>query len=103
MFVKRELNPLPGDKILDTSKLKQSADDSFKFDENRRKFSKRIENTVGKGEIARYEQFLLFPQCFQQAFFAGASKGVVVWEWVKPSPKRVDACKPAQCMQAGSD
>ena len=23
-----------------------------------------VENTVGKGEIARYEQFLLFPQCF---------------------------------------
>ena len=25
-----------------------------------------IENTVGKEEIARYEQFLLFPQCFQR-------------------------------------
>ena len=24
------------------------------------------ENAVGKGEIARHEQFLLFPQCFQQ-------------------------------------
>ena len=24
------------------------------------------ENTVGKGEIAHYEQFLLFPQCFQK-------------------------------------
>ena len=31
-----------------------------------RKFSKWLENTVGKGEIARYEQFLLFPQCFQK-------------------------------------
>ena len=30
------------------------------------KFSKRVENTVGKGGIARYEQFLLFPQCFQK-------------------------------------
>ena len=37
---------------------------------------------MGKGEIARYEQFLLFPQCFQKAFFPGASKGVIVWEWV---------------------
>ena len=27
---------------------------------------KRIENTVGKGEIARKEQFLFFPQCLQQ-------------------------------------
>ena len=25
---------------------------------------KPFENTVGKGEIARNEQFLLFPQCF---------------------------------------
>ena len=25
---------------------------------------KTLENTVGKGEIARYEQFLLFPRCF---------------------------------------
>ena len=44
-------------------------------------------NTVGKGEIARYEQFLLFPQCFQKACFPGASKGVIVWEWVKPLPQ----------------
>ena len=28
------------------------------------KGSKPFENTVGKGEIARNEQFLLFPQCF---------------------------------------
>ena len=41
-----------------------------------------VENTVGKGEIALYEQFLLFPQCFQKACFPGASKGVIVWESV---------------------
>ena len=75
-------NPLPDDKILDWSNMKQSADDNFKFDENSRKFSKHVENTVGKGEIARYEQFLLFPQCFQKACFLKASKDVIVWEWV---------------------
>ena len=69
--------------ILDASKLKEFADDNFKFDENGRKLSKRVENTVGKGEIAHYEQFLLFPQCFQKACFPGASKGVIVWVWVK--------------------
>ena len=46
------------------------------------KLSKWVENTLGKGEIARYEQFLLFPECFQKACFPGASKGVIVWEWV---------------------
>ena len=38
---------------------------------------------MGKGVIARYEQFLLFPRCFQKASFPEASKGVIVWEWVK--------------------
>ena len=54
------------------------ADDNFKFDENGRKLSQQVENSVGKGEIARYEQFLLFPQCFQKACFPEASKGVIV-------------------------
>ena len=43
-------------------------------------YPKQVENTVGKGEIARYEQFLLFPQCFQKTCFPEASKGVIVWE-----------------------
>ena len=83
-FSKVELsfNPLPDNKILDPSKLKEIADDNFKFDENCGKLSKRVENTVGKREIARYEQFLIFPQCFQRACFPGASKVVIVWEWV---------------------
>ena len=48
-------NPLLVNKVLDRSKLKQIEDDIFIFDENSRKFSKRVENAVGKGEIARYE------------------------------------------------
>ena len=50
--------------IQDSSKLKEFADDNFEFNENGRNFPKRVENTVGKGEIARCVQFLLFPQCF---------------------------------------
>ena len=76
-------SPITKQQILDRSKLKQSADDNFKFHENSRKFSKWVENTVGKGEIARYEQFLVFSQCFQKACFPGSSKGVIVWEWLK--------------------
>ena len=80
-------NSLPNDKFSDRSKLKASADDkmdvteklqfnpfpndkftddSCQFDENGRKFSKPVENAVGKEEIALYEHFLLFPQCFQK-------------------------------------
>ena len=69
--------PITRRQILDSSKLEEFADNNFKFDENDRKLSKREENTVGKGEIACYEQFLLFPQCFQKACFPGASKGVM--------------------------
>ena len=65
--VLKSINPFPNDKFLESSKLKEFADDNFNFDEDDWKFSKRIENTVGKGEIARNEQFLLFPQCFQKA------------------------------------
>ena len=32
-----------------------------RFDKNGRQFSKRVENTVEKGEIACYEQFFYFP------------------------------------------
>ena len=35
---------------------------------------KRVENTVGKGEIAGYEQFLLFQQCFQKTCTVDTSK-----------------------------
>ena len=38
--------------ILDCSKLKEFADDNYKFDENARKFSKWVKKTVRKGEIA---------------------------------------------------
>ena len=59
------VNPFQKRQILDSSKLKEFADDNFKSDENGRRFAKRVENTVGKG---RYKQFLLFPQCFQKVF-----------------------------------
>ena len=65
-------SPYPFSKrqILESSKLKEFADDNFKFNENGRKFSERVENNAGKGEIAHYEQFLLFPQSFQKTLTA---------------------------------
>ena len=64
---------------------------------------KPFENTVGKGEIARNKQFLLFPQCFLpilitfchfhqvqncrlQTLSVWKSLKFVVWEWVNPFP-----------------
>ena len=49
---------------------------------------KWVENTVGgKGEIARFEQFLLFPQCFQKTCSADMKKPWLVWE-------RANLCQP---------
>ena len=55
---------------LDSSKLKDIADDNFESDENGVKFSKGVENAVGKGEIACHKRFLLFPQLLQITFSA---------------------------------
>ena len=57
-FYPRVINPLP-----DSSELKDFADNNFKFDENGRKLSKPVENTVGKGEISP------FPIVFSKGLF----------------------------------
>ena len=49
--------------ILESSKLKELADDNFKVI-GKVEFLSKCRNNVGKGEIAYYEQFLLFPRCF---------------------------------------
>ena len=59
----QKLNSFPNIKFW-TLPNSEFADDNFNFTESGGKFSKQVENTVGKGEIARYEQFLLFLQCF---------------------------------------
>ena len=51
-----------------------------------KKSPKKAKNNVGKGEIARYEQFLLFPQCFQRICTADMSKEELVWERVNSLP-----------------
>ena len=46
--------------------LKEFADTIFRYDENIGKFSEKIENNVGKEEIAPYEQLLLFLHVFKR-------------------------------------
>ena len=63
------LNLLPNHKILDKSELKALADNKIKVTEKLDFVLGRIENIVGKGENAGNQHFLLFPQCFQKAFY----------------------------------
>ena len=76
------VKPFPKLQILDSSKLKVSADGNLKLDENGINFSKQVENTVGKGDIPCYEQFLFFQvfskdlSCSQVKTRAGLGKVV---------------------------
>ena len=62
----QQFNTFPKRQILDSSRLREFADDNSKFDENRGKFSNRFENARGKGDISHYEQFLLFPRVYKK-------------------------------------
>ena len=75
----RTLNSLPHNKFLDWFKLKAFADYKIKVIEKLKFNLGRVENTVGKGENAGYQHFLLFLQCFQKASFTGVSKVGTVW------------------------
>ena len=62
--------PFPKRQILDSSNLKEFADNNFKLNENGRNFSKPVENTVGKGEIAHCVfQRLVLQTCKNQGLF----------------------------------
>ena len=65
LVLKYKNKPFPKQPILDSCKWKKFEDDNFTFDGKDRKFSRRVEGTVGKGEIACYKQFLLFSDSFQ--------------------------------------
>ena len=78
-------NPFPNDNILDRSKLREFSDDNFRFVENDTELSKQEENTVGKGEIAHYEQFLIFPLCFKKTHknMGLFGKGLIHYQTIK--------------------
>ena len=72
-------NPLPDDKILDWSKLKQIADDILKCILNGKQVPYRVENILRKWEIACIKQFVLFSQCFPHLYIFSVSECVIVW------------------------
>ena len=55
------VNPLPKNKILDMTKLKAFADEKLNIVKMMISLLDRVENTLGKGENAVYQHFLLFP------------------------------------------
>ena len=65
------INSLPNDKISDWSKLKAFANNKINVTEKLKFVLGKVENIVGKGENAGYQNFLLFQQCFQKHSFQG--------------------------------
>ena len=62
------LNPFPNDKFwtLPNEKILQMTISNL-IKMVKKVLKKWVENIAGKGEIAHYEQFLLFPQCFRKS------------------------------------
>ena len=69
---------LPHHKFPDRSKLKAFADEKLLVPQVI-SFIDWEENTVGKGENAGNQHFLLFPHCFQSSFSPGLLKVVSGW------------------------
>ena len=68
-FFPQCFNPLPNDKILDMTESKAFADDKLNVTRVTISLLERVEDTVGKGENAGYQRFLLFQPVFSKAFF----------------------------------
>ena len=60
-------------------KMKAFADDKLNVTKVIISLFGRVENTVGKGENAGYQHFLLFPQCFPKPSSLGLLKVGIVW------------------------
>ena len=63
---------------IDCSKLKAFADEKNVTTTLKVAFGS-VENIVGKGEIAGYQHFLIFPQCFQEASCSRSFTVGIVW------------------------
>ena len=68
--MEERVKSLPSDIFWILSNRKRLQTTIFEFNENGTKFSKSVENIVGKGEITRYDQFLNLPLCFKKTRIA---------------------------------
>ena len=86
--MKNGVNTFPYN-IFYSFKLKEFADDNFKFDENSRKFSKWVENNVGKRKIAA------FPSVFKRDVLKTCKNKGFIGKWLIYLQKvYVNLCSP---------
>ena len=73
------VNSLPNNKILNVTKLKAFVDDKLTVARMMIFLFDKVENTVGKGENAGYQHFLLFLECFPKLCSYGSLRVGIVW------------------------
>ena len=76
-YYSNQFNPFPDTPFWDRPKFIEAADDNSNAAIKGFQDTDCIENIEEKGEIAHFEQFHVFPQCFPTAFFFHVLK------WVK--------------------
>ena len=67
-------NPFPHTTNLQQTTLKTQCHKAEKSSVKIAKLLNKVKNIVAKGEIARFEQFLILSKCFQKSSAASASK-----------------------------
>ena len=72
-------NSLPNGKNFRLYEIERISDDQLNVAKMTIFLFERAVNTVGKGENAGYQHFLLFPQCFPKASSSGLLKVGIVW------------------------
>ena len=65
----RRFYPFPKRQILDSCKLKEFADDNFKFNGNGRQFFKQVENAEGKRRNCSLRAISPFPSVFSKDMY----------------------------------
>ena len=82
---------------MDSFKLKEFADDNFKFDENGGKFCKGVENTVENRRNRSLRAISPFPTVFSKDLYCRqVEKKGLVWERVNSLPHNPDFNDPKE-------
>ena len=80
------LLPITRRQILHSSKLKEFADDNFKFDGYGESYPNGQKTLWEKEKLLVTSNFSFSHSVFKKACFPEVLKGVIVWEWVNPFP-----------------
>ena len=92
------LQPFPKRQILDSSKVKDFAEDNFIFDENSRKFSKRVEKLLEKEKSLVRASFSFSRSVFKRLLLQIGTYQGLFGKGLKNIPVSPDLCDEFLCI-----